>query len=202
MIEVKKLGAARSSADRQPPLSWPWWHPRQPPLSWPWWHPCRALREAPDRPAPARQLASEHKPGGSCRTADRANFCHGDLPCESSRHVSCARFARPSALATEPIQVAAAVALTSQQPRWRWSVWRAGSPLNSRRTPEGQLRRQDAFGRGKVRIPWVEAAIFLSGVRVEPRLARRRASSPTPSHRGAFLVEPAHDQRTSPIRQR
>jgi serine/threonine protein kinase len=32
------------------------------------------------------------------------------------------------------------------------------------------LRRQDAFGRGKVRIPWVEAAIFLSGVRVEPRL--------------------------------
>jgi Nuclease-related domain len=32
------------------------------------------------------------------------------------------------------------------------------------------LRRQDAFGRGKVRIPWVEAAIFLSGVRAEPRL--------------------------------
>src|SRR3981189_1708315 len=26
------------------------------------------------------------------------------------------------------------------------------------------LRRQDAFGRGKVRIPWVEPAIFLSGV--------------------------------------
>src|SRR3984893_11213779 len=33
------------------------------------------------------------------------------------------------------------------------------------------LRRQDAFGRGKVRIPWVEATVFLSGVRAEPRLA-------------------------------
>src|SRR5580704_18099726 len=32
------------------------------------------------------------------------------------------------------------------------------------------LRRQGAFGRGKVRVPWVEAAIFLSGVRAEPRL--------------------------------
>jgi hypothetical protein len=29
---------------------------------------------------------------------------------------------------------------------------------------------QDAFGRGKVRIPWVEPTIFLSGVRAEPRL--------------------------------
>ncbi len=53
------------------------------------------------------------------------------------------------------------------------------------------LRRQDAFGRGKVRAPWVEAVIFLSGVRAEPRLdpgsaqkVFRRGDSSSPSDRG------------------
>jgi serine/threonine protein kinase len=53
------------------------------------------------------------------------------------------------------------------------------------------LRRQDAFGRGKARVPWVEPAIFLSGVRAEPRLdpgstqkVFRRGDPRSPSDRG------------------
>jgi hypothetical protein len=53
------------------------------------------------------------------------------------------------------------------------------------------LRRQDAFGRAKVRVPWVEAAIFLSAVRAEPRLdpgsaqkVFRRGDPRSPSDRG------------------
>jgi hypothetical protein len=53
------------------------------------------------------------------------------------------------------------------------------------------LRRQDAFGRGKVRVPWIEPAIFLSAVRAEPRLdpgstqkVFRRGDPRSPSDRG------------------
>jgi hypothetical protein len=32
------------------------------------------------------------------------------------------------------------------------------------------LKRQDAFGRGRIRAPWVEPVIFLSAVRQKPQL--------------------------------
>ena len=32
------------------------------------------------------------------------------------------------------------------------------------------LKRQDAFGRGRIRAPWIEPVIFLSAVRGQPRL--------------------------------